>query len=937
MNGYSTPSPEQVEKALRRIPTYQHRRVFYDALMNPNWVRPLFDAGAFVGPDEPKVDEKGLIRETPWPEMDYLVRVAIDAPADVVDVVLGLEASSNSWVRRGVFAIGAIVPASEAARLEPLAKAWRDELGFRTDPGALASMTKNLLAGGEAKFGRSMANILFRPRTPAQEGGKPLTGVEEYWYEQELPAVAEALGDDALTVTIPWLEEWEKLDGRFGSGNDFTGFNRSSISSREDGFASVEQSLIDAVRDAAMRAFGKLPDETSRRFIARPMIILRKIALYALGQVVLALPSSDATDPFATAGEMLLLDPLSADYKCRLEFADLYLALQQRGADLDSVLTSVIEAGPFGSADQVRDLLSHRASGPELEEEVLEYTENWQQRLLATIGAQYLPASLADLLADLDARHGAISAPREPDFKVTSWTGPTSPVGQDQLAEMTASELIDFLETWRSGDEWMGPTHEGVARELTEVITKNPKALEGQRDLIQRLRPTYLRGIISGWDAAYRAGGEIDWASAIELLGAVIAHSNETHFEVEGRQFDDDPDFSGTKQSSVSLLTDIARGDSKRSVPSDVLTHVANLLLESLADEGPWARYNEREVKDDMDPFTISINWRWPIAVRGLVNLVSRGPDTEWFEKTRLALEVELSREDRIGATRAVLGEGLGRLLNGAPEWITARSREYFGGESELSRNQQIALTTTLATHNVHALLVEFLRPSFMAAIRLAEPVTVGWRNHQKGLDLIGHWIVVCLIWDVIQTDDPLVTAFYELADADTRGAVIGHIAWSFMNSTVIDPEVKARLEELWDSRTKHVRRHPEDAAELKDFYWFVRSEKFDVEWWMPRLREAAELHANLNTRGMIGEQLGAAAAQMPREALEATRRLMNRDEETGMLGYDLNEHAVPLVIAAALDSGDRELAADASKFMNDLGAQGYVTLEERVNQHRRT
>src|ERR1700744_4418254 len=110
MTHFSTPTAQQVKEALRRIPTYQHRRVFYDALENPNWVRPLFEAKAFVAPDEPKVDDKGLVREAPWPEMDYLVRVAKDAPKDVVDVLLELKDSANSWVRRGVFAVGAVIP-----------------------------------------------------------------------------------------------------------------------------------------------------------------------------------------------------------------------------------------------------------------------------------------------------------------------------------------------------------------------------------------------------------------------------------------------------------------------------------------------------------------------------------------------------------------------------------------------------------------------------------------------------------------------------------------------------------------------------------------------------------------------------------------------------------------------------------------------------------
>lgn len=63
MTEFKKPTPEQVQQTLRKIPTLQLRRVFYSGNKNPLWVRPLLDAGAFINPPEPTVDDKGLIRE----------------------------------------------------------------------------------------------------------------------------------------------------------------------------------------------------------------------------------------------------------------------------------------------------------------------------------------------------------------------------------------------------------------------------------------------------------------------------------------------------------------------------------------------------------------------------------------------------------------------------------------------------------------------------------------------------------------------------------------------------------------------------------------------------------------------------------------------------------------------------------------------------------
>lgn len=59
---------------------------------------------------------------------------APNSPA-VVDVVLKLQESNNAWVRRGVFVVGATILPDQAARLQPLMKAWLSTgFGWRTDP-----------------------------------------------------------------------------------------------------------------------------------------------------------------------------------------------------------------------------------------------------------------------------------------------------------------------------------------------------------------------------------------------------------------------------------------------------------------------------------------------------------------------------------------------------------------------------------------------------------------------------------------------------------------------------------------------------------------------------------------------------------------------------------------------------------------------------------
>ncbi|QLQ15859.1 MAG: hypothetical protein HZY73_09600 [Micropruina sp.] len=217
------------------------------------------------------------------------------------------------------------------------------------------------------------------------------------------------------------------------------------------------------------------------------------------------------------------------------------------------------------------------------------------------------------------------------------------------------------------------------------------------------------------------------------------------------------------------------------------------------------------------------------------------------------------------------------------------------------------------------------------ATLHSHEQIEVGWGNRVTPHERIGQWVIEAIIRGHIGDDDSLRAEFYTTADPEIRGDAIGHTAWSFMHAEVVDDAIRDRLAELWDERVAHVRSRPEDKAELKDFYWFIRCEKFPASWWLPRLVEALELDADLRTRGMIGEQLASAAEELPEAALRALTLLLAQEETSARDNYDLRTHALAPVIAAAMRSTDDKLHAGAGALMNQMGARGETDLDKRV------
>ncbi len=159
----------------------------------------------------------------------------------------------------------------------------------------------------------------------------------------------------------------------------------------------------------------------------------------------------------------------------------------------------------------------------------------------------------------------------------------------------------------------------------------------------------------------------------------------------------------------------------------------------------------------------------------------------------------------------------------------------------------------------------------------------------------------------------------------------IGHTARSFKHAEVVEDVIRDRLADPWDERVAHIKAHPEDTAELKDFSGFIRSSAFPSSWWLLRLAEALELDGELETNGMIGEQLAAAADELPRVALDALTMLLGPDEKSAHDNYDLRTHALAPVIAAALKASDSKLQEDARSLINLMGERGEIDLERRV------
>lgn len=916
ITSYQKPNDAQVNEAVRRALTPQLSRAFFEGLKNPLWLKPLAERQVFSNPPESKKGEDGLTYDIYWPQLDYLTCVAPKQPEQTIDILLKFSESNNTWVKRTVFTIGSRISAHHSVRLKPLLNAWyksKTGFGYRSDPREMVDLTVNLLSGGEHNTGIWLADILFRPRKPANDDTspylrEPILFIGEDWYNSGLPKVIAKLTAVDLKRVARWLYLYECYSGRFIKTSDITYIARESIEQDEVNiYATPEQALIDGTRDLAVRAVVADPAASVKILLSKNMVLERKIALYsvakALGQAELT-PTQVRSLLMSAQG--LLFDNKSRVDACRIEYGELGRAVAKRNESLLVPLTEFLKTGPCIEPDVLRQRLrqSNEDTPEQLEERLSSYISRWKHRWLAAIGIDALPDNLKFELADLDNKLGVIKNPLAPSQRITTWTGPNSPIGKDEMATLSPTELVIRLESWHADSNVFGPapSHEGQGRILSELLTANPLAISCTTHLIEHLRPTYLRAILQGWEGAVKAGIAPDWNQVVEVISDVLGHEDASSFLTEGDNSEDDSDYRGAKRAAVDLLVELVEKRDKDSklVPKPVISQFADLLIDSACNTAAWSEYKSYDNSNNgMDPLTMSLNWEWPTRFRGLLSLMTYGPDTTWYEQDRAAVEYELSRSDPHGASRAVLGERFGRLLDSDPNWIMPRITMYFGGKAGISFEQQIALTTTMATHYYNVNIFNLLTPSMISAIHLTKPIAAGWKSDHEPLERIGEWVIDALIFGEKTMRNSVVSAFFTDTSPENRGKAMGQIAWSFMNSASVDTSIRDRFGRLWDKRIKHVQACPEDKAELNQFYWIVRSNKFEPKWWLPRLEKVIELDSDFVVEDFtIGKELAAAASTNPRAAFRIFKTLMPADStKIGMRVWDLTQYA-PTIIA---------------------------------------
>jgi hypothetical protein len=958
MKSWTKPTPEQVDRVIRKLARPGAHRYFFSNLQNPEWVEPLWAKGFFSSPPSPvRDDANGVIRVPGWPEADYLGRVASLVPDLVADIVLKMPATTNDRVHQSLVNVALQLPPNLASHLIDNIITWMPSAQFTTLSMRLPQLVVHLAEGGQPKEAFRLAATIFGFQQ--EEHDQSASSIASGRIRTATPRAAMDLWEynEGLRLCIPRLGEVRPLRTVHLVGDLLESALRASDLIR-DGDTGIDLSYMRAQDlDAAdeshptsfegvlARTLARLAIELLRReqveadrllyaIEKRPWEIFRAAALYALAEVA----------PIAAApAKAKMLDRALFDKgECREQYSRLLRArFGELSLEEGKTLVRWIEEGP--------DLASRAANyewfhgRPPTEEELEQSRKVWTRDRLLWLGAPNLPADKAELLRDLLALLGE---PEQEDAGGKAfWWGSASPISDDEFNAMPLLALVEFLRSWAPGVEESQPSRSGLARQLQTAARGAPGEFAAAAESFIGLPPIFIHHFIWGMEEGVRQGANVDLVPVLSLCAWMMKQprgkESDKPFPPRGDEFS----WQGSRQACARL---IGLALERNMLPVSTRTTVWEIIFPLTEDPDPSAQ-DEGERGAGFDATTMSLNRTRGQAMHALMKYArwlwiawekeetKREHIFDQIPEVREVLDRHLdpSVENTL-TVRSIYGQYFPLLTSFDPAWAEKAVERVFPDDLPERRLWWGAWVPYMQFGGSYDNVFKLLRRQYGIAVDELSPVEVK-DNRENWVDHLGPHLMVFYWRGLISLDDDdLIGRFMKRAPPGAREQALEFVGRSLLNSAEAVPEVVLnRLMALWERRV-HAAREADDCepfrTELGSFGTWFLSGKFSDSWAMDRLQEVTSLISGdiINAYPVI-KRLAILASGMPEATIKILDRLLFGSKRNWLYVASMTE--VGDVLRAALNSDAGEARQTAIRVIDKLAERGDMTYRDLVAQ----
>jgi hypothetical protein len=936
---------------------------FFDQLDSVEWMQPLRNEGFFSSPPEPEQDyEDGGFRFVGWPQSTYLDKMAEVEPATVKEIIQELPPTENIRVHEELAEVTLKLPVHMVAELVPKLIEWAKYPVQWVLPDRMSDLVKRLARGGQDDDALTLARELFALSPHNVYGGTDRATLppsydararfRNYPYTEYLDkcsvVLVEAAGERALTLLCDLLEDAlcisvGLLEGRSAGSHPYHDplhVWRPAIENHGQNHPrGLEGYLISVVRDAAERlAESKLRSvpEIVRLLEERRWRTFDRLAIHLLWRFPDAAPE--------LISERLTDRRRFDDPGLRHEYALLARSYFARlGAEDRAIILGWIEEGP--DLEDWKDGREEATGQRPTDEDAARAAKVWRRNRLALLGS-VLPAEWNERYEELVEELGPSDHPEFASYTSAMWVGPESPVTADDIRAMTVEEIVAYLKSWRPSGEFMSPSPEGFARELSGVIAEDPERFAVASNRFRELDPTYVRGLLDGLRDAVKQGHAFSWAPVLDLCLWVVRQPRHILGREEYRELveehDLDPDWGWTRKTIGELLEEGFKVNGA-SVPPELRDRSWEVLRPLTNDPEPDAEYEARYGGSNMDPAMLSINTvrgqamhavvRYALWVQGHLERTVDGEARlargfEEMPEVRSVLDEHLEPEkDSSLAVRAVYGQWFPQLILLDESWAVRNMPNIFPSQEPLHELRRAAWETYVVFQFPYDSAFETLHEEYEHAVhQLSSSRSEEWWPGHPEERLVEH--LMARYWQGKlnpEDEEDLLAQFYNAAPDELRAHAIEFFTRHLHNPGVeVSEEILTRLRTLGEMRLSSIPKvAPGDRTrELGAFAELFASGKFEKQWALEQLREVVTLGERVDLNRDVIEYLASCAPDMPLLTVRCLEGLIEGSREDWRIS--VRRETIRDILSAAIQSADVDAQREAKEVANRLIARGY-------------